>query len=503
MLNRPSVVRLLSNPTPTQSTYEWVPTNVKSMNRSNKLSSVPFYVPNDKERKHQFRLVLLRGVVKGPSEDKDPIAVYVEYLPPSIDGQPVEPPGTCTLSIWCVNRFAEESDRRERESDEAADAKLDGPTRGAPHRYDETTFTFTATERMTGFKELVPYTDLEDEAMVDPTAFNAMTIRLQVTTGVTSVAEVVAKTTDRWASSLWGSATSAFQALQTGLDVIKQQVMSTVDERSEGVATVAKELPWDELPQVWQKAGRTLPEWEKLIAHTIVEDEGTFLYGPNRGLHPDEQVLMTQVGLNHRAIMNAATLFDYDRDVHEGLLSIDAIRKQRYQLVPKVVKDTEFWGNYMWKVAALSTAPKDEQVLLLMSIVNAPPRVTAAKVKSPAQQAELLVAQYEKESAELLKQSFEATELLDELVADMAEEVLVTTARQSCKVCSDKLQDLLARLNNTTDNASANQVPDAVVATMDVLKVTISRTIAQLQDAQQPRADKAPAAAAAAAWQVQ
>ena len=391
--------------TASTSLFQWVPRNVKSMNRRNKMSSEVFKVPvasdqledsnREGHRFHCFRIVLLRGVVRADSELDDPLAVFVEYLAPTADGDAVhtEPhhPEGCKVAVWCVqnNRVPAASTTgsmfAEGELVDASPSEGVIPTnphltRGEPHIYGEETFVFSPSSRMLGFKALVPAHALNDDRFVDPSALNAMILRVEITTGVSTVAEVVARTTDRWSSSLWGSATSVFAVVAAGIDAVSSNVkgwLDAVDDRTEqptgGAPTTSRPLPWEEVPPKWAKAGKSIEEWAALLTVHLPENEGTFLFGPERGINPDEQVLLTQLGLQHKTILNASSIFDYNRDVHEGLLSCQAIRRQRYELVPGRISDERFWANFMWKAAALATATTHDQIQLLLSILNAPP----------------------------------------------------------------------------------------------------------------------------------
>eukprot|EP00758_Cryptobia_borreli_P013911 Tbor_TRINITY_DN5879_c1_g6::TRINITY_DN5879_c1_g6_i1::g.7110::m.7110 len=445
MMNCSNSVRLVTNPTKNLSIHEWIPRNVKSMNRSNKMSSAPFYIPNDTMKQHLFRIVLLRGIEHGDTVNDDPLAIYVEYMPRNgdvvqneIEEVDKKHPESCRVGIWVLCNDPNYESAFSHLSHDADTQEIAAPCadipKGPPHIYDEDFHVFNENSRMMGFKKIVPANKLFDDRFVDPLAYNAMIIRVEIQTCVTSVVDRVATATDRLMGSFWGSAASAFGLIHTGIDIVQTQIVNFSKERSEHIAddndvmkaSFHKNLPWDVLPPNWKKTpllsmsprkfydasksedekkfymrsqgqndiyektakdenshesepSRAATEeeklkiWRDLIMCHIPEDDGTFLYGPSRGLHPDEQVLLTQVGLNHKNIMNAATLFDYDRDIHEGLLDPPKIRIQRYKLVPKLISDEIFWSNYMWKVASLTHCCTNEQVQLLLSILNAPP----------------------------------------------------------------------------------------------------------------------------------
>jgi hypothetical protein len=380
----PAEVGLISNPIPSFSVYQWVPRGVRNLNRKNKLSSLPFWFPNETMRHHQFRLVLLRGVVREDREDDDAVAVFLEYIPPPPSEQPPVHPKGCRITMRLLNR--QYMDEGSRAGDVIAEA----------------TATIDDVDRQVAFREFILPKHLNDADFVGGDGTTAI-LEVSIMTGVNVVVETVAKS----AGSLW----SAFSSISSSMSTfVKDAVQSTrLDQREEfsngqgnggnaeqpgaasflsslmdSVAMAAgsnaerpkRDLPWDTVPERW--TGRD-GHWHQLVAVTLVEDENTFLVGPRRGINEDEQLLLTQYGLNHRAIAAAASLFDYDRDVHEGLLSLPSLRSQRYRLVPQRITDVAFWSNFMWKVASLSSCGTQEQAQLLLSIVNSPPAETERK----------------------------------------------------------------------------------------------------------------------------
>ncbi|CUG91335.1 Hypothetical protein, putative [Bodo saltans] len=391
----PAEVALISNPIPSFSVFQWVPRGVRNLNRRNKLSSLPFWFPNDTMRLHQFRLVLLRGVVKEDREEDDAVAVFLEYIPPpptpSTTSSTTHPKG-CRVTMRLLNRaFMDEGSR-------AGDVIA------------ESTATLDEVERQVAFREFMLPKHLADVQFVGDDGATVI-LEVSVMTGVNVVAESVAKS----AGSLWSTFSSISSSVTTfvkdavqstrldqreefddqssnggsGLDALnaaKQSATSffsslldsTVGGSSAGGAAASssssgappqRELPWDTVPERWH--GRE-EQWRNLLSVQLVEDENTFLVGVSRGIQPDEQLLLTQYGLNHRAITAAASLFDYDRDVHQGLLSLAALRAQRYRLVPQKINDEMFWATFMWKIASLSTCGTHDQAQLLLSIISAP-----------------------------------------------------------------------------------------------------------------------------------
>lgn len=455
------LVELVTNPTPQLSVHQWCAKGMRQLNRRNKLTSLPFWTPNDTYKVHQFRLVLLRGVVKGDLEVDDPVGVFLEYLPPPIDegtaGQQAagagaagrgSPPIGCEVTIRCLNRKSLESDDRSQDLCE------------------QDTATITLEDRQVGFKELVPASALGSKDFTGEDG-NQLLLQVTVRTGVATVALLnVAKTSSQLATSLWSTFSSFTSHVQTAVQRTLQDLSRDEDISNTAtlVATAAahgRELPWATAPAKWQ--GR-VEKWQTLITDHMVEDDQTFLIGPKPGgLTSDEQVLLTQVGLSHRAIMAAEGLFDYDRDVHEGLLSCLALRKQRYRLVPLKLKDETFWHHYFWKVTAVGTCERDEQVTLLLAVLNAPLPLTpvaAKKSEQPAFFQGLFNAVADAtggrpvtadEAATAIKEALEAADLLAEYTAEAtatatdSEASMAAAAAASLRAMLAKLERLVAR----------------------------------------------------------
>ena len=472
-------VELVTNPTPNLSVHQWSAKGIRQLNRRNKLSSLPFWIPNDKYKKHQFRIVLLRGVVKGDTEEEDPVGVFLEYIapPPGVSDSKGTPSGGaqepqtsigCKVTMRCLNRRSLESDDRSHDLCE------------------QDTATITDEERQVGFKELIPASALRSREFTGDDG-NALLIQVSIETGVKAVALMsVAKTTNQLASSLWSTFSSLTTQVQTIVKKTLQDVARDEDLREGGEAGAAaqlRDLPWTSAPAKWQSRP---DKWRNLVSEHMVEDEATFLIGPKRGLSSDEQVLMTQMGINHRAIMAAESLFDYDRDVHEGLLTCLALRKQRYRLVPLRIKDENFWHNYFWKVTAVGTCERDDQVQLLLSVLNAVPLSPAKTSQEPFFQTVLnAVADVTTrpvtadEAATTIKEALEASDLLQEYTSEAssaqatgqsAEDTsMASAAAGTLKTMIGKLERLLSRRKFESDEVcqSLSHARDVCRARLD------------------------------------
>ncbi|SCU69855.1 BSD domain containing protein, putative [Trypanosoma equiperdum] len=345
-----SQVELVANPSSDVSTYRWVVDTVGHLNRKNKMTSLPFWMPNYITKEHQFRLILIRGVVLREHARDDPIGVMLELIPPPT-GTDVAFPGGCVVTASLVNRVHDDG----------------------THNIEATETVEIAPDNLqVFFPELIPASALQDPEFAEgegPTLLIEVTIQ----TGVNVTFERVNQTV----TSVWSRISSSVSKL------VERAAHALGETREEyGVCEAAQEhrkLPWEDVPKGWEEKE---DEWRHLVTKLIVEDEGTFRYGPNRGFSKDEQALLVQCGLNQRSIADARAIFDYNRDVHEGLLAVPEIRQQRYNLVPGKLKDEVFWANYFWKVAVLGYCTNDEQVRLLLTVLNAPPAVQPRDISS-------------------------------------------------------------------------------------------------------------------------
>ncbi|ORC91245.1 uncharacterized protein TM35_000062500 [Trypanosoma theileri] len=392
-----TTVELYSNPSPDISTYRWNVAGLRHLDRKNKLSSLPFWVPNDVMKLHQFRIILIRGIVAREREADDYVGLLLELIPPPT-GTGTEYPGGCSVNVRVVNRLHD----------------------SGIHDIEQTeTVEFVPTSYQVSFPELIPPSILKNPEFVEG---DGLSLLLQVTiqTGVNVTAERVSKTV----SSVWS-------ALADSVNKIMQKASKVYSETREEFGTQvvkdneeANSVPWNQVPENW--IGRE-NEWRRLITETIVEDEGTFRYGPNRGFTKDEQALLLQSGLNQRLITNTHAQFNYDRDVHEGLLVVPGLRQQRYNLVPGKMKEEVFWANYFWKISALSLCKNDEQVRLLLTVINAPPAGKPRDISSTRTVDEETVIEH-------VKDAQEAADMLIEYLTDDTSDgdLLVEAAANAC-----------------------------------------------------------------------
>ncbi|KEG10159.1 hypothetical protein DQ04_04101020 [Trypanosoma grayi] len=406
-----STVELVANPSPDVSTHRWSVAGLSRLDRRNKMSSLPFWVPNHVMRKHQFRLIFLRGMVTKGQAEGDAIGLVVELIPPPV-GAEVEYPGGCAITAGVVNRVHED-------------------------RLHDVTQTETVTLEPACLQVVFP--ELISPAILQNPEFAEgeeplLLVEVTIQTGVNVSVERVNKTV----SSVWATVSSSIsRAVQKASQLYIEKREEFTTREAEAAVAEPRAVPWETVPEIWADRAEA---WRHLIAELIVENEGTFRYGPSRGLSKDEQALLLQCGLSQRLIINAHSQFDYDRDVHEGLLTLPALRQQRYHLVPGKMKDEVFWANYFWKVAALSLCKNDEQVRLLLTVLNAPPAVKPRDTSS-------LRTVCEETVLERVRDAQEAADMLIEYLTDDTEDgdMLLEAAGAACEGHAKQLKGYFVR----------------------------------------------------------
>ncbi|KAH8618802.1 BSD domain [Trypanosoma vivax] len=335
-----SQVELYSNPSVDVSVHRWSTGALGQLHRKNKMTSLPFWIPSQSSRNHQFRLVLLRGIVTRDHPEDDPIGLVLELIPPPIGVDAIFP-GGCAVTARVINRV-----HTDRSHDIVQNDTID----------------FSPMQLQLSFHELIPAAILKNHEFAEGDG-PSMLLEVTIQTGVNPTVERVTQTL----SSVWIKLYSSFNEF---VQKASKAVSETREEHGTVERTEKPLLPWEDVPSNWLERE---DEWRRLTTETLVLDEGTFRYGPNRGFSKDEEALLLQCGLRQRLITNAHSLFNYDRDVHEGLLTIPALRQQRYNLVPGKIKEEVFWANYFWKVSALRFCNNSDQVKLILTVLNAPP----------------------------------------------------------------------------------------------------------------------------------
>lgn len=441
-----TTVTLLRNPSPTESSYCWSAKDVDQLTLSNKLSSLPFWFPNHKMKQHQFRMILLKAL---PPVDAtipgDPFIMILELIPPPSDpssGVKGVYPGGCSATVTLLRE--------------------DGS--GTKHAQTQAGV-INETSVQLCFDKVLLSTALRDpELCADG---SSLSFEVSIRTNVSVVAEQVSQ-----------SLTGLWSMLSSSVSKVAAQASKTYEEELQRLAEVSKRVsvgqstpppgasdssvplaPWDVIPSKWSTREE---EWKELLIQVLPNDEGTFLSGAEAELPQESKACLLQCGLNPRVISEAYKVFDFDRDVHEGLLTAPALRSQRYHLVPARIKEEVFWANYFWKIACLGHCDTDEQVRILLTVLNSPQPVAVSKqpealATSGEQQHQQQQQQPEEAS---VKDAEDSAKLLEEYLRETpvgaVDEALVEAAIATCETQASSVRSLLA--NSVASGASLSRL---------------------------------------------
>ncbi|EPY24487.1 hypothetical protein AGDE_12322 [Angomonas deanei] len=344
-----TTVEFLSNPTPDESVYMWRATGVDQLTRENKLSSLPFWAPNNITKKHQFRLTMLKGLTPNKDAENDSYAILLDLIPPppSPDHQGGDTlyPGGCSVKLTVINSV--------------------DPAKSV---VEESAEFLSASRLQISFPDIISKHTAKNPAFATDN-LSTLTVQVHIHTGVNVAAAQVSKTV----SSLWGTLTSTVSQLiektSEAYQETRRELEQELAKKQAPAVPSSGPLPWDVVPPKWAEKAE---QWRTLVSSNIVEDDGTFLYGPERGWTPDENSMMLSVGLNPHSLSDLFDKFDYDRDIHEGLVENKVLAHQRYLIVPSKISDQKFWENYFWKVACLGECTSEPQVKTLLTVLNGP-----------------------------------------------------------------------------------------------------------------------------------
>lgn len=415
-----TAVELIHHSAPHVSTYEWRVAGTLQLSEFNKLSSFPFWFPSDADKRHQFRFVLLKHLA--PTAAPDTIGLVVEVIPPPPDPQTGSSeelgayPGGCTVSV-----------------------NVQSQQIGVPDITASLSVLLDHDNPQACFAELIPAASVETvtDFTADP---SIVTLRVTIESDVSLIAHQVAKSV----VSMWSfMKASVANLVDRSLQVYHEQ-------RRQSPPPAVRYAPWDVIPPKWADRKEA---WRQLVSETAGEDEGWFLYGPHDDISVDARNALLEVGLNFRLLRARYGEFEAHRDVHEGLLTSAAIRRMRYRLVPKRLKDDDFWGHYYWKVNCLRDCDTQQQAQTVLSILNAPPHVqpkgtTVPAASSPSEEhimAQALEAQ-------------EAAALLQELLQDGGSNdgaVLMVAAAEACEDHMQRLGAFVRQTDLTEDTSRA------------------------------------------------
>ncbi|KAG5487357.1 hypothetical protein CUR178_08443 [Leishmania enriettii] len=404
--------------------YRWEATGLEDLNRQNKLSTLPFWVPNSTTRSHQFKVVLLRGLVMSAGPASDPFGVLVELIPPppppvATANEPLAAssstssggfPGGCAVTCEllpiesAVSAAAEETQRGREGEAGAAQRKAITSTKMA---------VLDASNTQVSFPDLIPAEVLHNARYVRG-APKSFTLQVTIETGVSIPLHHAAATAFSFFSSLATSVThlldNTAQLYHEGRESIQSAIVAptasalarsselwhgttstppanvasvAVAPMATASSTAATLPPWEQPPEEWRDRAA---EWRSLVSERLAGLDGTYRYGVEKTLSPAELGLLAEVGLVASDLWSLYSLFDFDRDVQEGLLASAELQARRYRLVPARLKDEAFWANYFWKVHCVGQCVTERQVAAVLVALCMPARTAHTNPFAPVEE---------------------------------------------------------------------------------------------------------------------
>ncbi|EPY23886.1 hypothetical protein STCU_07404 [Strigomonas culicis] len=406
-----STVDLLTNPSPRCECSCLAGCRCEGAHTKEQTHLASLWVPNNTMKKHQFRLIMLKGLVECATEAADNYGVLVELIPPPTDPDAAVDashyPGGCSVTVKVKGANGSEVVQTEMSVLNSSNLQM-------------------------SFSEIIPHAMLEDANYFNEED-SSMTLEINIQTGLNLTTVQVARTV----SSLWSALSSSVAQLLDTTTHIYHEARNEF-ERADPTPppAPARPLPWDEVPPKWASRAEA---WHKLVYESIVEDDGVFLYCSTT-MTSDQSTLLVSVGFSPHSIEGAYEHFNYDRDVHMGLLTNHQLAHQRYLLVPRKIQEEAFWANYFWKVACLAQCEDDTQVKALLSVLNAPPL--------PKPRVPVIEKMTEEEIASLTRDAAEAASLLQEYLADRASKddtFLIQAAAGTCEGHKNQLDPVFRR----------------------------------------------------------
>ncbi|KAG5512264.1 hypothetical protein JKF63_07786 [Porcisia hertigi] len=481
--------------------YRWEAVGLEDLSRQNKLSSLPFWIPNATSRKHQFKLVLLRGLVQSAVPSSDPFGVLVEFIPPppspsassggfttseavsSSSSPSGDFPGGCAVTCEVLpvdftapSAVKEEHGWRGGESGGEATGKGIKSTKMT---------VLNANSTQVSFPDFIPAEVLHNARYVSgiPLSFTLqITIEIgisvplhQATTTAlsffssltTSVSHLLGSTSRLYhegresinnvilASSASAVASTSDLWHNTAFPLASAYVPASTAPAKAAVSTPVPLPPWEQPPEEWRD--RT-SEWRTLVSERLAGLNGTYRHGREKVPSPDEVALLAEVGLLEADLWARYSLFDFDRDVHEGLLASSEIRARRYSLVPARLKEETFWANYFWKVHCVGQCVTERQVAAVLAVLCTPPRVGPTDLSTPVE--EVMGHIYDSEDVIAIVEGFikcgEAAEPWCTVAMETARhcKVLLEIASQSTSLAANRRRPVESALTNLEETLS-------------------------------------------------
>jgi hypothetical protein len=498
-----SSVEFVRNPAVNTAVYRWEAVGLDALTRQNKLTSLPFWIPNATTRRHQFKLVLLRGLVPSTDPSSDAFGLIVELIPPppsptgahDIGGRTTttsssslahssEFPGGCAVTCEVLSLEALDGRRTPRgEPDQQAP-----PSRAALDKAFCSTKTAVvdADNAQICFVDFIPADILSNTRYISGTP-KSLTLQVTIETGISVPLHQVATTAYSFFSSLSSSVTQLLgttthlahegrESLSAMLSHAAAAAGSS-GRRSGGAAATTPSAsaspatgggvenaphamipPWDQPPEEW--SSRTAG-WRSLLCVRLAGLDGTYRHGVEKTLSADEVALLTEVGLADHDLWSLYTLFDFDRDVQENLLTAPVLRARRYALVPAKIKEETFWANYFWKVHCVGLCVTERQVSAVIAVLCTPLRWVDTELSTSVEALLRLVT----DAAEI------NAVLRDFLMRNEAGEPWCTVVAESARHCVAVLQASASSLPRTDLSAHKSQL---LMKALSELKATLS-----------------------------
>ncbi|KPI87855.1 hypothetical protein ABL78_3082 [Leptomonas seymouri] len=417
-----SSAEFVRNPNVNTAVYRWDAAGIDGLTRQNKLTSLPFWTPNAATRHHQFKLVLLRGLVPSADAANDAFGLIVELIPPpsfAVEGgadsgvassPSMSFPGGCAVTCEVLPLDALETGlSAHTEAEQQQQQQRDAHDKGL---CCTKTAVVDASNRQVSFTDMIPADILTNTRYVSGTQ-KSLTLQVTIETGINVPLHQVATTAYSFFTSfsssmsqLLGTTTHLVHEGRENLASILHQA-STVPSASQpptaadagtgggalpsssrsadadGVSAVPP--PWEQPPEEWSSRPDA---WRSLLCVRLAGLAGTYRHGVEKTLSSDEAALLSEVGLSESDLWSQYTLFDFSRDVQESLLTADVVRAQRYTLVPARLKEETFWANYFWKTHCMAQCVTERQVSAVIAALCTPSG--AVDAGAPAAVEELL-----------------------------------------------------------------------------------------------------------------
>ena len=180
---------------------------------------------------------------------------------------------------------------------------------------------------------------------------------------------------------MFGAVSSWLQAGEEAANALAEKAGFAIEQKQADAAAAAPSSApsapvWEAPTQAWTDTG---VEWRTLVMGAL-RDENTYLISPKRLLEDDHvaERLRACPGLDLEAHTAPS---EFERDTKPWLpclLELDGMANLRYQLVPALVNDDNFWHNAVWRVRVLMSMKGVAAAMTFLRIVNTEPTEPSA-----------------------------------------------------------------------------------------------------------------------------